>query len=98
MYFSMEYLAGDKRFSFSYKELKEKYLEYVDYTDEMFLANIKEILHFVAFVSYLKEIDSKSLLADDGLIHELVHLLNDVETVENLEDIRNNFKELMKLS
>lgn len=97
MCFDMEYLLGDKRFHFSYKELKERYLEYIDYTDEMFLANIKEILHFVVFVSYLKEIDSKSLLADDGLIHELVHLLNDVETVENLEDIRYNFKDLMRL-
>lgn len=94
----MEYLVGDKRFSFSYKELKERYLKYVGYTDEKFLANIKEILHFVVFVSYLKEIDSKVLLPDDGLIHELVHLLNDVETVENLEDIRDNFKELMNLS
>ena len=93
----MEYLVGDKRFSFSYKELKERYLKYVDYTDEKFLANIKEILHFVVFVSYVKEIDSRALLSDDGLIHELVHLLNGVETVGNLEDIRDNFKELMKL-
>ena len=98
MYFDMVYLVGDKRFSFSYKELKERYLKYVDYTDEKFLSNIKEILHFVVFVSYLKEIDSRALLADDGLIHELVHLLNDVGTVENLEDIRDNFKNLMELS
>lgn len=97
MCFNMVYLVGDKRFYFSYKELKERYLEYVDYTDEMFLVNIKEILHFVVFVSYLKEIDSKALLSDDGLIHELVHLLNDVETVENLKDIRYNFKDLMRL-
>lgn len=94
----MEYLVGGKKFSYSYRELKERYLKYVDYTDGMFLANIKEILHFVVFVSYLKEIDSRVLLIDDGLIHELVHLLNGVETVENLEDIRYNFKELMKLN
>lgn len=44
-------------------------------TDEEFLKSIPQAMHFAVYVCWVKEVGTQQLLADDGLIHELVHLL-----------------------
>jgi hypothetical protein len=47
-------------------------------------------------VSWLKEIDTDTLLADDGLIHELVHLLKQgTRNCVNIETLREKFDNLL---
>jgi len=94
----MEYIVDSKTYSFDYQELKEKYLELESLTDIQFLDRIPEILHFVCFVSYVKNTPSYILLNDRGLIHELVHLLDlKGHPTNDLENIREQFKIWCKL-
>jgi hypothetical protein len=93
------YSRSGNRYSFSYKELKEKYEEIVNMTNKEFLNSLPSILHFACFVSFIKEIPSYNLLDDEGIIHELVHLLDIPECCnKNLKSIRKTFKEQLKLS
>lgn len=69
------YTRDGKNFAFSYKELKAQYEAYELLTDEQFMADLPNILHFVVFVCWFKQLRAKDVLADDGLVHELVHLI-----------------------
>lgn len=93
----MDYTVNNKKFSFSYKELKNQYEEFRDMSDEEFFSDIPKLLHFVSFVAFLKEISTNTLLCDDGLLHELIHILNGVEEVTSKNEIRYMFNVLMEL-
>lgn len=93
----MEYLVDNKKFSFSYKETKELYLEFKEMSDEVFFSDIPKLLHFVCFVGWFKELGMESLISDVGIIHELVHILDGTETVLTKKEIRNNFNKLLEL-
>lgn len=93
----MDYIVNNKKFNFSYAELKEIYHQYVEMSDVEFFSDLPKLLHYVAFVAFLKEIPTNTLLCDDGLLHELIHMLDGTELVTDKEDIRELFKELMRL-
>lgn len=63
------------KYGFSYQQLRDDYLRYVMMSDDEFLGNLLDILHFAVFVCYVKEMSGQWILADTGIIHELVHLL-----------------------
>ncbi len=96
----MQYKVGENLFSFSYQELKIQYQEYKNMTDEEFCANIPKLLHFVCFICYLKEVPTSVALADYGIVHQLVHLLDDDtsdDPIINLSDIREEFNIVCEL-
>lgn len=93
----MQYIIDNKKFNFSYKELRTQYYEYKNMTDFVFFADIPKLLHFVTFVGWIKELPAESLLSDVGLIHELIHILDETETVLTKQEIRENFNKLMLL-
>lgn len=95
----MEYLIYDydnlpHKFSFSYRELKEDYLEIKEYSDEEFLENLPDILHTTVFICWLKEIPTSVCLSDYGVIHEITHLLTKTESpfnsLDKIREIWNN--------
>jgi len=90
------YKVGDKEFVYDHKSLQYAFSTYQRYTNEEFLENIVDILHFAVYVCWLKEIPSDECLADDGIIHELVHLLQE-NTIKHsdLENIRKNFNKTL---
>lgn len=94
----MEYLVEGKSYSFNYQELKEQYEQIASFTDIEFWNKAAEILHFVCFVGFIKNIPSYILLNDKGLIHELVHIihLNDFLLID-IEELRNQFNIWCKL-
>lgn len=94
----MEYIIENKRFSMDYQDLKKTYEEIIKYSDTEFLDNIPRILHFCSFVAYIKNIPTSTIHSDDGVIHELIHILNDVELVNDLKRIRDDFEMIFKLS
>lgn len=100
----MDYLVEGKRYILSYSDLKTDYLDYVSMPDDQFFNDIPKVLHFVCVVSYLKEIPSNILVSDEGIIHQLVHLLDGTsnDTNFNVERvkrrIRRDFKVLFKLA
>ena len=73
----MEYLIEGTKYQLNYLELKEDYLRYKAMRDEEFLQNLIPALHFVCVVSYLKCTTGYVLVNDEGLIHQMVHLLDD---------------------
>lgn len=93
------YLVGDKKYVFSYSELKEEYLKHLDMTDEEFLKNLPSALHIASFICFVKEIPTYICLADDGIIHELIHLLqHGADELIVLKDIRKLFEKQLKLN
>lgn len=70
-----EYRLDGKTYSFSYPDLKTKFERYSKLKDEEFMADLPNILHFTTFVCWFKQLNTRDLLSDIGLIHELVHLL-----------------------
>lgn len=70
-------------------------------SDKDFVADLPKLLHFVVFVCYLKEQPNHAILCDDGIIHQIVHLMNK-ETREQalleLPHIRECFNAICKLA
>jgi len=90
-----EYTSGPV-YSFSYIKLKEKYNEFINMDDQEFLNNINHATHFACMVSWIKE-RGQYAICDEGIVHELVHLMCD-GTTTSLQNIRNQFKVELLLS
>lgn len=99
----MEYICRDfennqLHFSFSYNKIREEYLNIKNYSNEQFLTNLKEILHTTMLICYIKEIPTYICLSDTGILHELIHLINEVETCHrSLDLIRNMWNNTCRL-
>lgn len=65
----------DGKYGFSYQELRDDYRRFTMMSDDEWLNNLLDILHFAVYVSYVKEAQTHYVLADNGIVHELVHLL-----------------------
>ena len=92
------YKVGNREFVYDHKSLQYAFSTYRGCTNEEFLENIVDILHFAVYMCWLKEIPSDECLADDGIIHELVHLLQE-NTIKNsnLENIRKKFNKTLTI-
>ena len=96
----MFYIVDDKRYYFKYSDLVGLFSKYEQYTDSEFIDNIVEILHFACFVSYMKGLSLEETLSDEGIVHELVHILHigDEPTISSkITEIRNKFNKLLKI-
>lgn len=91
-----EYKVGDRTFVYDKKSLSQSFDLYSSYTDLEFLENIVDILHYAVYACWVKEISSDDCLADDGIVHELVHLLQK-NTIDhsNLQEIRKKFNKTL---
>lgn len=94
----MEYLVNGVKYNLSYQELKDYYTEICGYNRQTFKTNIPKILHVACIICYLKEIPTHDCLSDEGIIHQLVHILDNSYTEFDLTNIINNFKQQCKLS
>lgn len=96
----LDYCVGTAIYSLSYTEMKEQYHKFVKMSDDEFVENLPAALHFACFVCWFKEIPTYVCLIDDGIIHELAHLLHkDVGYGKyELKKIRKLFKEQLKLA
>jgi len=95
----MEYRVNGKHYVISYSELKESHSKVCAYSDSEFLSNLAEVLHIATIICFFKETPSYVCLADDGIIHQLVHLFHlPNDTILELVEIRNLFKEQLFLA
>lgn len=95
---SIEYLSEGTKFSLSYQDLREHYLNFCDMSDSDFLNNLPDALHLACVICFLKETPTYVCLTDKGIIHELVHLLKEDGTTTSLQEIRDLFKLTLCLS
>lgn len=83
------YLENGSQYTFHYQALRDDYLRFVMMSDEEFMGSLKEILHFACIVCWFKE-GGQAALADEGVIHSLVHLIGkvgcDITEARLLED------------
>lgn len=92
----IKYKVGDRTFVLDKKSIVRSYEKYCQMSDEDFLADLINIMHFAVYVCYIKNIPSKDILSDDGLIHELVHLMQDnTRKFVDLKKIRKNFNKTL---
>lgn len=97
----MEYLVNGKKFYLNYSELRDDYYHYVNLPDEEFVepANLIKALHFACVVLYLKNASAEMTVSDEGIIHQLVHLLDiPDEPLLNLAEIRDLFNRVLYLA
>lgn len=95
----MEYLVENTKYSYSYSDLRERYVEICNFSDKEFTDNLVKILHFTVFVCYLKELKTEHVLSDKGVIHEMVHYLEMGETTElSIKQLRELFEESIRLA
>ena len=89
----LKYKVGNRTFLYDQDLLKSSYVEYCEITDDEFIKNILDILHFAVYVCYIKDLKTRDILADDGLIHELIHLTkSSTRKHVDLKKVRNNFE------
>ena len=82
------------QYSLCYQSLRDDYQRYAMMSDEAFIADLLGALHFACYVCYIKEIGTDFALADNGVIHELVHLLipeTRPDATRELQRIRDTF-------
>lgn len=93
------FTEDSRNFSFSYKDLREKYILFKEISDEEFVHNIMHVIHFACLVSWIKEIGLDASLSDVGIVHELVHIAITPEEsrMKSLREVREDFNKLMKL-
>lgn len=95
----IEYKIGKNKYGLSYSELKEYYILHKEMTDEEFIKNLPSALHLACIICFLKEIPTYLCLSDNGVVHELVHLLEHGETeLIKLSQIRKKFNKQLKLN
>lgn len=92
----IEYKVDNKHYLLSYNDLREKYLEFVEITDEEFDKRIIEATHLACIISWFKELPNDATLGDMGIIHELVHYMQLQEP--SIRTIRKQYEELLKLT
>jgi hypothetical protein len=89
------------QYAMSYSSLHEDYLRYSSMDDAEFLDNAISILHFSCFVCFVKELRSERVLSDNGVIHELIHLIDPATNeaaVKRLSEIREIFNRDCRLA
>jgi len=92
-------LVGDKKYGLSYSELREGYNRFIEMSDTEFLSKAAEAAHLACIICWFKEIGPDYTIGDNGIVHELIHLLAiPDEPLVNLKDIRKQFKETLYLA
>lgn len=94
----IEYLLNDKRYVLSYSELRDKYQWFIELSDSEFMKRLSEAMHFACIVCWMKEIPSHDCLSDEGVIHQLAHMMHiPEEPLIRLSDVRHQFKTTLEL-
>ena len=91
-----EYKIGNRKYIYNEDILETSYLKYKNYSDEEFIKDIINILHYAVYVCWVKEISSDDCLSDDGIIHEIVHLAQEnTRKYSNIKKIRRKFNKTL---
>lgn len=70
----MHYKQGDVTYSFSYRETRNLYRDFVEMTDDEFFGDqLPHAMHLACFIAFVKEIPTDDMLSDRGLLHEMIH-------------------------
>ena len=91
------YRTDNGTFSLSYQELRETHAEMCALSDEEFLRSLPAALHLACIISWLKELGPDATIGDQGIVHELVHLLHS-GTTATVAEVREQFRVMLALA
>ncbi|AZC88402.1 hypothetical protein C4K29_2099 [Pseudomonas chlororaphis subsp. piscium] len=97
----MDYVIGGREYSASYQELREEHARFVQMTDKRFLKELPAALHFAVFVCWFKELPASQVLSDEGIVHQLAHLIHlrdEPLVMTRLGEIRELFNKQLQLA
>ncbi|WP_411835642.1 hypothetical protein ACLBNB_19905 [Pseudomonas chlororaphis subsp. aurantiaca] len=97
----MDYIIGGREYSASYQELREEHARFSGMTDQRFLEELPAALHFAVFVCWFKELPSSVVLSDEGIVHQLAHLIHlkgEPLVMTRLGEIRELFNKQLQLA
>lgn len=90
-----KYKIGSKEYVYDPELLKFHYHSFTIMSDEEFLEELPQVMHFACFMSFVLKLDHIKTLSDDGIIHELVHLSGlGTKKYTNIKDVRKKFNDL----
>ena len=99
MKYIKEYKKENKTFLYDYDLLMFQYKKFLSMSNEEFIENILDAVHFACYVSYVKKLDTEETLSDTGIIHELVHLTKEnTRPYQDINKTRKKFNKLLKVS
>lgn len=97
----MEYVLDGKRYSASYQDLREEHARFVQMSDKRFLKELPAAMHFAVFVCWFKELPTSQVLSDEGIVHQLAHLIHlkgEPLVMGSLGEIRELFDRQLRLA
>lgn len=97
----MDYVIGGREYSASYQDLREEHARFAGMTDKRFLKELPAALHFAVFVCWFKELPSSQVLSDEGIVHQLAHLIHlkgEPLVMGRLSEIRELFNKQLQLA
>lgn len=94
----MNYLSPNGiKYSWSYKELRDRYNEVLDWGDDNFMNRLPEILHLACIICFIKETPVEHSLGDEGVVHQIAHLIHIPEEYPDISLVRETFKIVCEL-
>jgi hypothetical protein len=97
----MDYVIGGREYSASYQDLREEHARFTGMTDKRFLKELPAALHFAVFVCWFKELPASVVLSDEGIVHQLAHLIHlkdEPLLMTRLGEIREQFNKQLQLA
>jgi len=92
----MEYIVNDRKYSVKYSELRKLYQNFCAMSNSDFMENIHDALHLAIMICWFKDVQHDYSLGDEGIVHELAHILTNTNT-RTLDEIREDFELILKL-
>lgn len=92
----IKYVQGGSTYILSYRELRQKHIEICEMTDDEFIKSLPTAMHLACVICFLKEKPATEVLADNGIIHMLAHLMDNVD--ECVANVRLEFKNELQLA
>lgn len=89
-----------RHYAFSYQDARKSYQHFCSLSDEDFLADLPAALHLACFICFIKEVPTWECLSDQGIVHELAHLIQHGPTGSSsgLAAVREQFKTVLELA
>jgi hypothetical protein len=101
-----KYKIGNTLYGMDIVSLRNDYQRFIEMTDEQFAENLVQAAHYAVFVSFYKNLTPLQSIGDEGVVHQLIHLLHFKPTKKSNFDglystifpkARKNFKNLLAI-
>lgn len=87
----------DGTYTISYSDLREKYEELAILSDSKFMERLPDAAHAACIIGWFKELGPDATIGDEGVVHEIIHLMVFGGNDYTIKKVRDKFDTLLKL-